>query len=235
MTDAAAIAANIAAVRARIAAACERAGRAPDAVQLLAASKFQDGAAIRTAYDAGQRAFGENYVQELAHKAAELQELHELRWHLIGRLQTNKVKDAVKLGCVVQTLDSLRLCDALAQRARSANQRISVFLQVNISDEPQKAGVALRELPQLAAAARASGVLDVRGLMAIPRPTENQGELRAAFQRMRALATELGLSELSMGMSDDLEIAVEEGATLVRVGTALFGPRPPFIRANAAT
>jgi len=227
MIDPAAIAANIAAVRGRIAAACQRAGRSIDSVQLLAASKFQDTAAIRAAYQAGQREFGENYVQELAHKAAELEDLSELRWHLIGRLQTNKVKDVVRLGCAVQTLDSERLCDALAQRARLTSQRISVFLQVNISDEPQKAGVSVAHLPQLAAAARASGVLDVRGLMAIPRPTEDELELRAAFQRMRALAAELGLSELSMGMSDDLEIAIEEGATLVRVGTALFGPRSP--------
>jgi len=226
MTHSAAIAANITAVRARIAAACQRVGRTPDSVQLLAASKFQDSAAIRAAYGAGQREFGENYVQELAHKAAELQDLSDLRWHLIGRLQTNKVKDVVRLGCAVQTLDSQRLCTALAQRARSANQRISVFLQVNVSDEPQKAGAAVAEVPQLAAAARASGVLEVRGLMAIPRPTDDESELRAAFQRMRALATELGVQELSMGMSDDLEIAIEEGATLVRVGTALFGPRP---------
>ena len=227
MTDAAAIAENIAAVRARIAAACLRAGRAPDSVQLLAASKFQDSAAIRAAYRAGQRDFGENYVQELAHKAAELGDLSELRWHLIGRLQTNKVKDVVKLGCAVQTLDSQRLCDALAQRARAQGQRIPVFVQVNVSDEPQKAGAPIADLPQLVAAACASGILDVRGLMAIPRPTEDEQEQRAAFRRVRELAAELELPELSMGMSDDLEIAIEEGATLVRVGTALFGLRLP--------
>jgi pyridoxal phosphate enzyme (YggS family) len=226
MTEPAAIAANFAAVRARIAAACARAGRAPDSVQLLAASKFQSSAAIRLAYQAGQREFGENYVQELAQKAAELTDLGDLRWHLIGRLQTNKVKELVRLGCALQTLDSLRLCDALTQRARAAGQKIPVFLQVNVSDEPQKAGVAIADLPQLAAAARASGVLDVRGLMAIPRPTEDENELRAAFSRVRELAAQLSITELSMGMSDDLELAIEEGATLVRVGTALFGPRP---------
>ncbi|HTU59135.1 MAG TPA: YggS family pyridoxal phosphate-dependent enzyme [Polyangiales bacterium] len=229
MIDAAAIAANIAAVRARIAAACQRAGRTPDSVQLLAASKFQDSAAIRAAYQAGQREFGENYVQELAQKAAELTDLIDLRWHLIGRLQTNKVKDVIRLGCTVQTLDSQRLCDALAQRARAANQRAAVFLQVNVSDEPQKAGAAIKDLPQLAAAARASGVLDVRGLMAIPKPTDDEQEQRAAFRRVRDLAAELALPEISMGMSDDLELAIAEGATLVRVGTALFGPRPAKI------
>lgn len=226
MTDAAAIAANIAAVRARIAAACQRAGRAPDSVQLLAASKFQDAAAIRAAYQAGQREFGENYVQELAQKAAELSDLSDLRWHLIGRLQTNKVKDVIRLRCAVQTLDSQRLCDALAQRARAAGQQAAVFLQVNVSDEPQKAGAAIADLLPLAAAARASGVLHVRGLMAIPKPTEDEQEQRAAFQRVRELAAELALPEISMGMSDDLELAIAEGATLVRVGTALFGPRP---------
>jgi pyridoxal phosphate enzyme (YggS family) len=229
MSDPAAIAANIAAVRARIAAACQRAGRPPESVQLIAASKFQDTAAIRAAYDAGQREFGENYVQELAQKAAELTDLNDLRWHLIGRLQTNKVKDVIRLGCTVQTLDSQRLCDALAQRARAAGQRVAVFLQVNVSDEPQKAGATLTDLPQLAAAARASGVLHVRGLMAIPRPTEDEEEQRAAFQRVRELAAELELPEISMGMSDDLELAIAQGATLVRVGTALFGPRPTKI------
>jgi pyridoxal phosphate enzyme (YggS family) len=149
-----------------------------------------------------------------------------LRWHLIGRLQTNKVKDVLRLGCVVQTLDSQRLCDALAQRAAAAGKRIQVFLQVNISAEPQKAGVAVEELPQLVAAVRANAALDLRGLMAIPRDTEDLDETRAAFRRLRELAGELSVSELSMGMSDDLEVAIEEGATLVRVGTALFGPRP---------
>lgn len=226
MSDEVAVAAGLSAVRARMAAACARAGRALDSVQLLAASKYQSAASIRAAYQHGQRDFGENYVQELAQKAAQLSDLADLRWHLIGRLQTNKVKDAVRLGCVVQTLDSQRLCEALAQRAAAAGKRIEVFLQVNISDEPQKAGVTVAELPQLVAAARASGALELRGLMAIPRDTEDAQETRAAFQRLRELAGGLGLAELSMGMSDDLEIAIEEGATLVRVGTALFGPRP---------
>jgi pyridoxal phosphate enzyme (YggS family) len=195
-------------------------------VQLLAASKFQSAAAIRAAYQAGQRDFGENYVQELAAKAAELSDLADLRWHLIGRLQSNKAKDVVRLGCVVQTIDSQRLCDALAQRAAAAEKRIQVFLQVNISAEPQKAGVAVDELPRLVAAVRASPALELRGLMAIPRDTEDVEETRAAFRRLRELAAELSVPELSMGMSDDLELAIEEGATLVRVGTALFGPRP---------
>ena len=217
---------GLAAVRGRIEAACKRAGRAPGSVTLMAASKFQSAAAIRAAYAAGQREFGENYVQELAQKAAELADLEDLRWHLIGRLQTNKVKDVVRLGCVVQVLDSHRLCQALAQRAAAAGRRLAVFVQVNISEEPQKAGVAIAEVSQLVAAARASAALDVRGLMAIPRDSEDEDETRAAFRRLRELAAELQLTELSMGMSDDLELAIEEGSTMVRVGTALFGARP---------
>jgi pyridoxal phosphate enzyme (YggS family) len=226
MTDASAVAAGLAAVRARIEAACQRAGRAPGSVTLMAASKFQPAAAIRAAYDAGQREFGENYVQELTQKAAELADLKDLHWHLIGRLQTNKVKEVVRLGCAVQSLDSPRLAEALAQRAAAAGQRVPVYVQVNISDEPQKAGVASADLAQLVAAARANSSLDVRGLMAIPRDSEDASEARAAFRRLRELAAELQLSELSMGMSDDLELAIEEGATMVRVGTALFGARP---------
>lgn len=216
------VAGALAAVRARIASACARAGRAPESVQLLAASKFQSPEAIRAAYAAGQRAFGENYVQELAHKAQALADLPDLRWHLIGRLQTNKVKDVVRLGCAVQSLDSLKLARALAQRA----EPVRVYVQVNISEEPQKAGVAPGALPQLVAAARALPTLDLRGLMAIPAPSEDETEQRTAFRKLRELAAQLHLPELSMGMSDDLELAIEEGATMVRVGTALFGERP---------
>lgn len=220
------MAAAIAAVRARIQVACLRAQRDPASVRLLAASKYQPAAAIRAAYAAGQREFGENYVQELVRKSAELSDLAELRWHLIGRLQTNKVKDIVRIDCSVQSLDSLKLCEALAQRAAAAGRCVPVYVQVNISDEPQKAGVAIAELPQLITAARASSALSVRGLMALPKPSADEDETRAAFRRLRQLGESLGVAELSMGMSADLEIAVEEGATMVRVGTAVFGERP---------
>ena len=149
-----------------------------------------------------------------------------MSWHLIGRLQTNKVKDVVRLGAAVQSLDSLKLCQALAQRAAAVAQRMQVYVQVNISEEPQKAGVAPADLPPLVAAARAASWLDVRGLMAIPKPSDDEAEQRAAFRKLRQLAEQLSLPELSMGMSDDLELAIEEGATMVRVGTALFGERP---------
>lgn len=227
MTETRDIAGALAAVRRRIEAACQRSGRAPESVRLLAASKFQPATAIRAAYAAGQREFGENYVQELVHKAAELADLSEVRWHLIGRLQTNKVKDVVRLGCCVQSLDSHKLCAALAQRAAAAGQCMPVYIQVNVSDEPQKAGVAVAELPRLVAAVRASTSLSLRGLMALPKPSDDPEDTRAAFRRLRELAASLDVTELSMGMSDDLELAIEEGATMVRVGTAVFGARPP--------
>lgn len=220
------VAAGLAAVRQRIAEACARAGREPSSVQLLAASKYQSEAAIRAAYAAGQREFGENYVQELVQKAEALADLSELRWHLIGRLQRNKAKDVVRAGCAVQTLDSLRLCEALAVRATEAHVTVPVFVQVNISSEPQKAGVAIAELPQLLAAVRASPALELRGLMAIPRASEDDAETRSGFEALRELGVQHGVAGLSMGMSDDLELAIAAGATMVRVGTAIFGERP---------
>jgi len=214
------------AVRLRIQQACERAQRSPDSVQLLAVSKYQPLAAMRAAYALGQRAFGENYVQELARKAAALGDLPDLRWHLIGRLQRNKVKDVVAIGCAVQTLDSLRVAETLAARALDAGRVIEVFLQVNVANEPQKAGVAPAELAQLTARVRGLPALALQGLMAIPRNRATPDETRASFRQLRELGQTLGLPQLSMGMSHDLELAIEEGATIVRVGTAIFGPRP---------
>ena len=227
MSDAPDLAARLAAVRSRIADACLRAGRDPNGVQLLAASKFQSASAIRAAYALGQREFGENYVQELVQKAQQLADLSDLRWHLIGRLQTNKVKDVLRIGCSLQSLDSVKLCEALATRAEQAGSGgVDVFVQVNISDEPQKAGVATAQLATLMAAARGYPVLRLRGLMSIPAPSDDEVVMRRAFRRVRELADHYQLAECSMGMSDDLEIAIEEGATMVRVGTAIFGERP---------
>jgi pyridoxal phosphate enzyme (YggS family) len=191
----------------------------------LAVSKYQSLDAMRAAYAVGQREFGENYVQELASKAAALGDLRDLRWHLIGRLQRNKAKDAVRIGCTVQTLDSLRLAQVLAARATELGRVVEVWLQVNVSNEPQKAGVSPSELPPLAAAVRALSALKLQGLMTIPNASATPDESRRHFRHLRELAEALGLSELSMGMSHDLELAIEEGATLVRVGTAIFGPR----------
>jgi pyridoxal phosphate enzyme (YggS family) len=217
------------AVRARIRDACLRAQRPADSVRLVAVSKFQPEAAVRSAYAHGQREFAENYVQELSDKALKLADLPELRWHLIGRLQRNKAKDAVRLNCAVQTLDSLRLCEALGTRAVEAGRVIDVLLQVNISAELHKAGVSVEELPRLAAAVRGTPSLRLRGLMAIPKADASAEESRGYFRALADLARSLDVPELSMGMSDDFELAIEEGATIVRVGTAIFGPRPSAV------
>jgi pyridoxal phosphate enzyme (YggS family) len=195
-------------------------------VRLIAVSKFQPIEKVRAAYAHGQREFGENYMQELAQKAFESSDLPGLRWHLIGRLQRNKAKEAVRLGCAVQTLDSLRLGETLATRASEAGQTLEVLLQVNLAGEAQKAGVSPDELPRLAAAVRGTPSLRLRGLMAIPPVATSPEQSRGYFAQLRELAEQLDLYELSMGMSDDFELAIAEGATLVRIGTAIFGERP---------
>jgi len=219
------VAASLAEVRARIALACRNAGRAPESVQLLAVSKRHSVDAIREAYAAGQREVGENYVQELVQKAHALRDLPDLRFRLIGRLQRNKVKDIVPIGCAVDTLDSLKLAEALSARAHELGRVLDVLVQVNIGEEAQKAGVPPLELPQLMASVSKLPALRMRGLLAIPPASDDPEHSRPYFRRMRELAQTLGLPELSMGMSGDLEVAVEEGATMVRIGTAIFGPR----------
>jgi PLP dependent protein len=217
------------AVRERMRRACLRAQRPAYSVRLVAVSKFQPEAAVRAAYAHGQHDFGENYVQELTDKAQQLADLPELRWHLIGRLQRNKAKEVVRLECAVQTLDSLRLCEALGTRAVEAGRVIDVLLQVNIAEELHKAGVSVAELPQLAAAVRGTPSLRLRGLMAIPKADATPEDSRGYFRALAELARGLAVPELSMGMSDDFELAIEEGATIVRVGTAIFGPRPSAV------
>lgn len=216
------LAERFAAVHARIARACEAAQRDPASVKLLAVSKFHPPAQIRAAYALGQREFGENYAQELADKAAQLSDLTELRFRFIGGLQSNKAKLLAPLGCAVETLASASAARALNERA---TQPIEVLIQVNTSGEAQKSGVAPAELPELLASASALPRLSVRGLMTIPK-ADDDASARASYRMLRELAQQHQLPELSMGMSDDLEIAIAEGATRVRVGTALFGPRP---------
>lgn len=212
------VAANLAAVRERIVRTAERAGRDPASVVLIAVSKLHGVDAIRAACDAGQRRFGENYVQELDDKRAALS---DVEWHFIGHLQRNKVKTVLQANPVVHTVDSTRLADELAQRA---TDRVRVLLQVNVAREPQKSGVALEELDALVAHVRANASLDLRGLMTIP-PDGTPEDARAHFRALRGLADRHALTELSMGMSADLDVAIEEGSTMVRVGTAIFGAR----------
>lgn len=213
------------ATRARIAAACARAQRDPASVRLIAVSKKQPPEAIAAAYALGQRDFGENYVQELAGKVGALGELTGARFRLIGHVQKNKAKDAAKLGCAVDTVDSIELADALDRRAQAAGVQLEVLIEVNVDAEPQKGGVLLGDAAQLADHIRSLRALRLEGLLCIPKPSDEPEASRAAFAALRALGASLGTRELSMGMSDDLEVAIEEGATMVRVGTAIFGPR----------
>lgn len=224
-------AANLAEVRERMAAACRRAGRAAETVRLLAVTKTVPPARIEEAIAAGLTLFGENRVQELEAKRAALA-APGLEWHLIGHLQSNKAARAVAAADAVDSLDSLALAARLERLAAAAGRRLPVMIEVNLAAEPQKSGVAVADLPALAEAVAGAAQLQATGLMAVP-PAASDAEasrrhfaaLRAIWERMRGYAE--GRWELSMGMSHDYEVAIEEGATLIRVGSALFGARPP--------
>jgi hypothetical protein len=221
------IATRLAAVHERIACAASRAGRDPAAVRLVLASKTQPPESLRAAYAAGAREFGENYVQEAAAKQDLLADLDGLRWHLIGHLQTNKAREAANRFALIHGLDTARLARALG-RARPA-ARVPVLIEVNLEGEASKKGVAPDAAERLVEDARAT--VEILGLMTIPPPATDSERSRGHFAALRAMrdrlaaATGLALSELSMGMSDDFEIAIEEGATIVRVGRAIFGER----------
>jgi pyridoxal phosphate enzyme (YggS family) len=196
----------------------------PAGVTLVAVSKTQPAAAIREAYEAGQRDFGENYAQEWREKADALADLPELRWHFIGALQTNKVKYLAGRVAYVHTVDREELARELSRRFAQKGAVARVFVEVNTGGEASKAGCAPDEVPALAAAIRGLPSLELVGVMAIPPPEDDP---RPHFRALRALRDALGLRELSMGMSGDWRVAVEEGATFVRIGSAIFGARPP--------
>jgi len=216
---------RLAAVRRTIAEACGVAARPVGAVRLVAVSKRHSPEAIRAAYAAGQRDFGESYVQELVDKARLLRDLSELRWHFVGRLQRNKVGALLPTGCMLHTLDSVRLADVLQRKLEEQDGKLDVLVQVNLADEPQKAGARAAELPALLAHVRGCDRLALRGLMLIPPEVDDPERTRPQFRTLAELGREHGLAELSMGMSADVGVAVQEGATLVRVGTAIFGAR----------
>lgn len=221
---AALIAAGLGTTRARIADAARRAGREPAAVELVAIAKTQPAAAVEAALAAGQRLFGENRVQEAQAKYPPLQaKWPELRLHLVGPLQTNKAQDAVRLFDAIETVDRPRLAEALARAMAETGRRPSCLIQVNIGREPQKAGVDPAEADAFIALCLESWRLPIAGLMCIPPVAADP---RPHFAALAALARRHGLADLSMGMSADFEIAIAEGATLVRIGTAIFGARP---------
>lgn len=220
-------------LRERIAAAAERAGRAPETVRLVGAAKRQPLERLREALAAGLEDVGENYVQEAARVRDALGEMAAAtRWHMIGRLQRNKAREAVSLFDCIHSVDRRSLAEALDREARRAGRHLDVLLQVNLSEEPQKAGIDVGELDALADTVLSLEALRPIGLMTMPAPSPDPEAARAPFARLRTLAEGLRqrggegrFAELSMGMSADLEVAVEEGATMVRIGTALFGAR----------
>lgn len=213
---------GVAGVRVRIADACARNGRSIEDVTLIAVTKVFPASYVEEAIAAGVTDIGENRVQEAREKRPEV--AGTARWHLIGHLQSNKAKDAVRLFDVIQTVDSFALAEKIARAAGGEGKRQEVMLQVNVGDEPQKSGADLRDVEALAKRIAAQPSLHLRGLMAIP-PVGTPDESRPYFRKLRSLRDALGLEHLSMGMSEDFEAAVEEGATLVRVGRAIFGSR----------
>ncbi len=200
----------------------------PPAVTLVAVSKTQPASAVREAHAAGQRDFGENYAQEWREKADALADLPDLRWHFIGGLQTNKVKFLVGRVAAIHTVDREELAREISRRFGQKGAVARVLLEVNAGGETTKAGCAPADAPRLAAAVRALPAVELVGLTCIPPPDEDP---RPHFRALRALRDRLGLRELSMGMSADWRIAIEEGATFVRIGTAIFAARPPPRRA----
>jgi len=213
---------NIAALEERIDAACRRASRERRVVRLVAVSKTFPAADVDHAIAAGMTDAGENKVQEARDKKPSVH--GTARWHLIGHLQSNKARDAVQLFDVIQTIDSAGLAEKVAHAAEAAGKTQDVLLQVNIGREPQKSGIVPAETPALAKRVAEIPSLRLAGLMTIP-PLGEAEEMRPYFRELRALRDDLGLKELSMGMSDDFEIAIEEGATIIRVGRAIFGSR----------
>jgi pyridoxal phosphate enzyme (YggS family) len=223
------------AVKSRIAAACAAAGRDPRDIVLVAVSKTFPPAAVRAAHAAGQRDFGENHAQEAAAKVDALADL-ALVWHFIGPLQSNKTRQVAERFDWVHSIDRLKIAERLSAQRPDALRPLQVCIQVNVSGEATKSGVAPEDAPALARSVAALPRLRLRGLMAIPEPTDDPVLQRQRFESLRTLqerlvAAGLPLDTLSMGMSDDLEAAVAAGATMVRVGTAIFGARP---RAAAA-
>jgi PLP dependent protein len=226
---------NIAALRERIAGAARRAGRSANDVSLMAVTKTHPPDRIREAYAAGLRLFGENRVQEFSAKAAALADLPEAEWHMIGHLQTNKAGKAAELFSAVDSVDSLKLAEKLDLAARSQRKQLPVLIEVNVGGEAAKSGVApdSRELEELLSAAPRLEGLQFRGLMTVPPFTEDPESSRPYFRHLRQLRAAIvvrelpavGMEVLSMGMSHDFEVAIEEGSTCVRVGTAIFGER----------
>jgi pyridoxal phosphate enzyme (YggS family) len=219
---------RIAAVRERIERAAARAGRDPAAVKLLAVSKRHSAEAVREAHGLGVRRFGENYAQELVSKSAQV-DLPDIEWHMIGHLQTNKVRLVAPVIHAIHSVDSVYVAAELGKRVTNASRSVQVLIEVNVAGDEAKSGCTPSEVAEIMEVVRASPALELRGLMTMPPYREDPLLVRRYFAGLRAVQTLHGgasaLPELSMGMSHDLEVAIEEGATIVRVGTAIFGER----------
>ncbi|WP_375760482.1 YggS family pyridoxal phosphate-dependent enzyme [Corallococcus exercitus] len=218
------VADNLARVRERVARACASAGRPESSVTLVAVSKLKPAALIREAYAAGQRDFGENYAQELRDKAEELKDLEGLRWHAIGSLQTNKVKYVARVAHAFHALERLDVAAELSKR-RAGSSPLPCYVELNLGGEDTKHGLTPDALGGFLAQVRELPNLQVVGLMALPPPTDDVARMREGFARLRELAQAHALTALSMGTTHDFEQAILEGATAVRVGTAIFGER----------
>ncbi|MGB8967164.1 MAG: YggS family pyridoxal phosphate-dependent enzyme [Candidatus Sulfotelmatobacter sp.] len=229
------VAASIASIQQRIAIAARRAGRNSDEVALMAVTKTQPPERIREAYEAGQRLFGENRVQDFAAKAGTLQDLQNAEWHMIGHLQTNKAAKTAELFRAVDSVDSLKLAETLDAAARKLDQKLDMLIEINVGGEAAKSGVAPDSpaLEELLLAAPRLEALVFRGLMTVPPFTDDPEGARPYFRKLRELRDAIAarglpavaMQQLSMGMSHDFEVAIEEGSTCVRVGTAIFGER----------
>lgn len=217
------LAQRLQAVRDRIAAACARAGRSPEEVTLVAVCKGFPPAAVREAVAAGGRHLGENRIQEAESKRAELSDLPPgVTWHMVGHLQTNKVKTAVHLFDIIHSVDSLHLAETISRRAQ---RPVPIFLEVNVSGDPGKYGINSEHLPAAYQSIAPLPNIEVLGLMTVAPLAADPEETRPVFRRLRRLGESLALPALSMGMTDDFEVAIEEGATHVRIGRAIFGER----------
>ena len=216
------IAQRLEAVTERVRRAAERAGRSPEEVTIVAVSKGFPPEVVREGVAAGLRHVGENRVQEAAAKLPRLADL-PITWHMVGHLQTNKVKTALELFAIIHSVDSIHLAETISHHAQGP---IPILLEVNVAGEEGKFGLATEEVSRAADAIARLPRLEVRGLMTVAPVVPDPGEVRPVFRRLRELRDALGLRDLSMGMTDDFEVAVEEGATMVRIGRAIFGERP---------
>jgi pyridoxal phosphate enzyme (YggS family) len=212
---------NLDAVEERIARAVLKCGRRRDEITLVAVTKVFPASVIREAYDLGVRNFGENYVQEFQGKHPHVTDLRDARFHFIGHLQSNKAKSAAQMFDVIETVDTAKLAD----RLNGVGKKLDVMLEVKLSEEEAKSGAAPEDLPGLIESVRQCPNLRLTGLMTMPPWSDDPEPSRAYFRRLKALADQHGLREVSMGMSHDFEVAIEEGTTVIRVGTAIFGKR----------